>query len=67
MPAKRRYFWVVVDDDDVDVDVCLTDPGFAVDVVVVADLRTLTEVWMAMHASSTPWPMGASQCAAHVN
>lgn len=44
MPAKRRYFWIVVDDQDVDL--CLTDPGFDVDVTVEADLRTLTEVWM---------------------
>jgi DNA-binding HxlR family transcriptional regulator len=44
VPAKRRYFWVVV--DNIDVDLCLTDPGFAVDVAVEADLRALTEVWM---------------------
>ncbi len=44
MPPKRRYYWVVVDGEDVDL--CLTDPGFEVDVVVDADLRTLTEVWM---------------------
>ena len=25
MPAKRRYFWIVVDEDDVDL--CLVDPG----------------------------------------
>ncbi len=35
---------VVVDKSDVDV--CLTDPGIAVDVAVEADLRTLTRVWM---------------------
>ena len=44
MPPRRRHYWVVVDDHDVDL--CLTDPGFAVDVVLEADLRTLTEVWM---------------------
>jgi DNA-binding HxlR family transcriptional regulator len=44
MPAKRRYFWVVVDDQDVDL--CLTDPGFEVDVLIEADLPTLTRVWM---------------------
>jgi hypothetical protein len=43
-PATRRYFWVVVDMNDVDV--CLTDPGFPVDVAVEADLRALTAVWM---------------------
>ena len=44
MPAKRRYYWVVVDEDEVDL--CLTDPGFEVDVLLDADLRTLTQVWM---------------------
>src|SRR5208283_2524260 len=44
MPAKSRYFWIVVDEHDVDL--CLIDPGFDVDVTIEADLRTLTEVWM---------------------
>ena len=44
IPARRRYYWIVADADDVDL--CLTDPGFAVDLVVEADLRALTEVWM---------------------
>jgi DNA-binding HxlR family transcriptional regulator len=43
-PAKHRYYWVVVDAGEVDL--CLTDPGFEVDVIVDADLRTLTQVWM---------------------
>ena len=44
MAPKQRYFWIVVERDDVDV--CLTDPGFDVDVAVEADLRALTQVWM---------------------
>ena len=44
VPAKQRYFWIVVDERDVDL--CLIDPGFDVDVTIEADLRTLTEVWM---------------------
>jgi hypothetical protein len=32
--------------DHHDVDVCLTDPWFEVDVSLGADLRTLTEVWL---------------------
>jgi DNA-binding HxlR family transcriptional regulator len=43
-PARRRYYWVVVEANGVDL--CLTDPGFEVDVAVDADLRTLTQVWM---------------------
>ncbi len=44
VPARRRYYWVVV--DAAEVDLCLTDPGFEVDVVLDADLRSLTQVWM---------------------
>jgi hypothetical protein len=29
-----------------EVDLCLLDPGFLVDMVVSADLRALTRVWM---------------------
>ena len=43
-PAKHRYYWVVVDTDDVDL--CLTDPGFEIDVMLDADLQSLTQVWM---------------------
>ncbi|MGE3621966.1 MAG: winged helix-turn-helix transcriptional regulator [Acidimicrobiia bacterium] len=42
--AARRYFWMVLEDDSVDL--CLVDPGRPVDVVVDADLRALTRVWM---------------------
>ena len=41
---KRRFFWIVVDAQEVDL--CLTDPGHAVDVIIEADLRSLTQVWM---------------------
>lgn len=40
----RRFYWLVVDQRDVDL--CLVDPGRSVDVTVEADLRALTEVWM---------------------
>jgi putative sterol carrier protein len=37
-------WWVIVSDDDVDL--CLEDTGYEVDVLFTGDLRTLTEVWM---------------------
>lgn len=37
-------WWVIVSDDDVDL--CLEDTGYEVDVLFTSDLRTLTEVWM---------------------
>ncbi len=41
---KLRYdiWWLVVDDGDVDI--CIDDPGFDVDLYVTTDLRTLTKV-----------------------
>jgi DNA-binding HxlR family transcriptional regulator len=39
-----RTWWLVLEGRDVDL--CLKEPGFVVDVVVSADLRALTRVWM---------------------
>jgi DNA-binding HxlR family transcriptional regulator len=39
-----RTWWLVLMRREVDL--CLKDPGFPVDIVVSADLRTLTRVWM---------------------
>lgn len=40
--AKVRYFWLVLPDADL----CLSDPGFGVDVTVTSDPAALTAVWM---------------------
>jgi hypothetical protein len=39
-----RCFWLVL--QGADVDLCLKDPGYEVDLVVDADLTALTSVWM---------------------
>lgn len=44
VPVAKRFYWLVF--EPTDVDVCLRDPGFAVDLWVFAHLRTLVEVWM---------------------
>jgi DNA-binding HxlR family transcriptional regulator len=41
---KERSYWMVIEQERVDV--CLKDPGFAVDVVICADLSALTHVVM---------------------
>jgi len=41
-PEKLRHFWLVCPDADL----CLTDPGFGVDVTVRTDAKTLGAVWM---------------------
>jgi hypothetical protein len=39
-----RRFWLILQRPDVDL--CLKEPGYAVDLVVDADLAALTKVWM---------------------
>jgi DNA-binding HxlR family transcriptional regulator len=41
---KQRSYWMVMNHQQVDV--CLKDPGFEVDVLIMADLSTLTHVVM---------------------
>ena len=42
--SKYRYWWLVIKDNDVDV--CLKDQGYEVDLTISCDLKTLTAVWM---------------------
>jgi DNA-binding HxlR family transcriptional regulator len=42
--ARRRFFWLV--DNAQEIDLCLTDPGRTVDLMVTADLAALTRVWL---------------------
>jgi hypothetical protein len=46
VPAGRgpATAWLLLERSEVDV--CLTDPGFGVDLVVVADLATFTKIWL---------------------
>lgn len=43
-PRGQRDWWLVLDRPDVDV--CLFDPGHGVDLSVVTDVRTMTEIWL---------------------
>lgn len=50
-PAKDRSWWLLVEPrakDDLCVDLCSVDPGFDVDLYVMADLRTMTAIWMGV-------------------
>lgn len=42
--AKKETFWLVLAVEDVSV--CLTHPGFEIDVLVTADLSTFYQVWL---------------------
>ena len=42
--AKLRRWWLIVEDDTVDI--CMKDPGHDIDLEVFTDVRTFTGVWM---------------------
>jgi len=42
--SKFRFWWLVVKDGDVDV--CMKDPGYEIDLTISSDLKTLTAAWM---------------------
>lgn len=42
-----REYWLVVEPKG-DVDLCSTDPGFDVDLLVATDVRTMTAIWMGL-------------------
>lgn len=45
---KERAWWLLVQPDQAEVDLCSVDPGFDVDLYVVCDLRTMTAIWMGL-------------------
>ena len=48
-PPSERNYWLIVEPDH-EVDLCLVDPGFDVDLYVSTDLRTMTEIWLGYTA-----------------
>ena len=47
LPASKRSWWLIVEQDG-EVDLCWSDPGFDVDLYVSTDLRTMTAIWMGL-------------------
>jgi len=56
-PRKRRHWWLVCEGSETDL--CLTDPGFEVDLFIATDLRTMTAVWMGDIALRSAMASGA--------
>lgn len=56
-PEKLRYFWLVCPEADL----CLSDPGFGVDVTVSGSAKTVTAVWMGDLPLATALRSGAIQ------
>jgi DNA-binding HxlR family transcriptional regulator len=49
LQEARRNWWLIVQPGE-EVDLCSVDPGFDVDLYLVTDLRTMTEIWMGFTA-----------------
>ncbi|MDP6707199.1 MAG: helix-turn-helix domain-containing protein [Alphaproteobacteria bacterium] len=44
VPSAKRRFWLVFDRGEVDL--CMKDPGHAVDLTIASPVKTLVEVWL---------------------
>lgn len=44
LATTHRNYWLVVESGDVDL--CYTDPGFEIDLLVTSSLRTMTSIWL---------------------
>jgi DNA-binding HxlR family transcriptional regulator len=51
LPVAKRHWWLIVSPGE-KVDLCSVDPGFDVDLYVVADLRAMTAIWMGLTSLS---------------
>jgi len=49
LQESRKNWWLIVQPGE-EVDLCSVDPGFDVDLYLVTDLRTMTEIWMGYTA-----------------
>ena len=48
-PPSERNYWLIVEPGN-EVDLCLLDPGFDVDLYLSTELRTMTEIWLGYTA-----------------
>ena len=47
LSGTRRSWWLIIEPNET-VDLCAIDPGYDVDLHVVAEVRTLTAIWMGL-------------------
>ncbi len=53
---SKRHWWLV--SEGAEVDLCMTDPGYEVDLFVLTDLRTMTAVWLGNVTLATAMESG---------
>ena len=47
VPGKKRQWWLVFNRGEVDL--CLVDPGFDIDLTVSSEIETMAHVWLGKH------------------
>lgn len=47
LPSTKNTWWLVIEQDG-EVDLCWSDPGFDVDLFITTRLRTMTAIWMGV-------------------
>ena len=57
VPQNKRRWWLVREGDAADL--CMTDPGFEVDLFVFVDLRTMTAIWTGDLSLKSAFASGA--------
>lgn len=57
VPVAQRFYWLVFEPEDVDI--CMKDPGYDVDLWIRAHLRTLVQIWMGHRTISNAVNEGA--------
>jgi DNA-binding HxlR family transcriptional regulator len=60
-PANQRRWWLLKEPGSDELDLCLQHPGYDVDLVVRADLKTLSRIWVGDLESAPALRSGALQ------
>jgi hypothetical protein len=62
VPRNKRRWWLVSEGNAADL--CVTDLGYDVDLLILADLRTMTAIWTEMSPCKLRSPLARSRCMA---
>ncbi|MBT6033056.1 MAG: helix-turn-helix transcriptional regulator [Kordiimonadaceae bacterium] len=64
-PKTQRFFWLVCEEDSVDV--CVKPPGFESDLIVKTEIKTLAEVWRGIRPLKTELTSGRIKLSGNEN
>lgn len=47
LPKSKQHWWLIVESDG-EIDLCWSDPGREIDLLIITELRTMTAIWMGL-------------------